>query len=360
MLYLGIDQHAKQLTINLRNEAGDVVLKRQVSTEWKRVRQFFVGVRRRAKGCGFMAIVEICGFNHWLLEMLKEYGCKEIVVIQPEKTSNKKTDRRDANALSELLWMNRKRFRGGKRPNGIRRVVMPDAWQAENRQMTALRQHLVRQRTKVINKARGILRKLNLEQECPTKCFTTKKARAWMHELKLKSTVDRLELDIHLETWQQLDEKLALLEGVLSGRAEQEDDVQIAASIPGVSEQGGVTLVSRIGNIERFPRPSSLANYLGLTPGCRNSGQATARLGSITKAGSAIARHVLNHAVVHVLAIDRDMRRWHRRIKTRRGAKIARVAVMRRLATILWHMLKRKQRYQYHFEPIKEFLDYAP
>lgn len=29
MLYLGIDQHAKQLTINLRNEAGDVVLKRQ-------------------------------------------------------------------------------------------------------------------------------------------------------------------------------------------------------------------------------------------------------------------------------------------------------------------------------------------
>ncbi len=37
MLYLAIDQHRKQLTVNLRNEAGDVILKRQVSTEWMRV-----------------------------------------------------------------------------------------------------------------------------------------------------------------------------------------------------------------------------------------------------------------------------------------------------------------------------------
>ena len=36
MLYLAIDQHRKQLTVNLRDEAGDVILKRQVSTEWAR------------------------------------------------------------------------------------------------------------------------------------------------------------------------------------------------------------------------------------------------------------------------------------------------------------------------------------
>ena len=34
MFYLGIDQHRKQLTVNLRNEAGDVVLRRQ----WGKVR----------------------------------------------------------------------------------------------------------------------------------------------------------------------------------------------------------------------------------------------------------------------------------------------------------------------------------
>jgi len=40
MLYLAIDQHRKQLTVNLRNEQGDGILKRQVSTEWTRVRKF--------------------------------------------------------------------------------------------------------------------------------------------------------------------------------------------------------------------------------------------------------------------------------------------------------------------------------
>ena len=39
------------------------------------------------------------------------------------------------------------------------------------------------------------------------------------------------------------------------------------------------------------------------------------------------------------------MRAWYGRIKRRRGAKIARVAVMRRLATIIWHMVKNNQPY---------------
>jgi hypothetical protein len=41
-------------------------------------------VRNRAKDCGgFIAIVEVCGFNDWFLAMFKEYGCKEVVLIQP-------------------------------------------------------------------------------------------------------------------------------------------------------------------------------------------------------------------------------------------------------------------------------------
>jgi transposase len=104
-------------------------------------------------------------------------------------------------------------------------------------------------------------------------------------------------------------------------------------------------LASRIGPIERFPRPASLANYWGLTPGCRNSGDATDRLGSITKQGSAMARFVLGQAILHVLRRDARMRAWYGRIKRRRGSKIARVAAMRRLATIIWHMVKHNQPY---------------
>src|SRR5512140_1463057 len=110
MLYLAIDQHRKQLTVSLRNEEGDVLLKRQVSTEWKRVWDFFVELRDRsvAEG-GYVAIVEVCGFNDWLLKLLAECGCREVVVIQPEKRSKHKTDYRDADALGELLWTNRHR-----------------------------------------------------------------------------------------------------------------------------------------------------------------------------------------------------------------------------------------------------------
>ena len=41
MLYVGIDQHRKQLTVSIRDESGDVVLRRQVSTQWDKVRAFF-------------------------------------------------------------------------------------------------------------------------------------------------------------------------------------------------------------------------------------------------------------------------------------------------------------------------------
>jgi hypothetical protein len=45
MLYAGIDQHRKQLTVNLRDESGSIIFRRQVSTEWKKVRAFFDEVR---------------------------------------------------------------------------------------------------------------------------------------------------------------------------------------------------------------------------------------------------------------------------------------------------------------------------
>ena len=47
MLYLGIDQHKRQLTVNFRSEDGTVILKRQVSTQWEKVRAFFADLAKR-------------------------------------------------------------------------------------------------------------------------------------------------------------------------------------------------------------------------------------------------------------------------------------------------------------------------
>jgi transposase len=172
----------------------------------------------------------------------------------------------------------------------------------------------------------------------------TKKARQWLTELPLVE-VDRLEMDQLLSRWELWDVQIAEIDAKIQERQQKHKTAPILATLPGASAYSSLALASRIGAIENFPRPGSLANYWGLTPGCRNSGDATDRLGSITKEGSAMARFILGQLVVHVLRRDASMKAWYARIKKRRGSKIARVAVMRRLATIIWHMVKNNEAY---------------
>jgi transposase len=122
--------------------------------------------------------------------------------------------------------------------------------------------------------------------------------------------------------------------------------------LPGAGPYTALALACRIGPIERFDAPSSLANFWGLAPSVSDSGQAVGRIGSITKQGSPMVRFLLGQMATHVLRKDQRMRIWHRQIKSRRGAKTARVAVMRRIATILWRMLKTGEAYR--LEPAAE------
>jgi transposase len=346
MLYLAIDQHRKQLTVNLRDEAGDVILKRQISTEWARVRKFLEELRQRSmpEG-GFVAIVEVCGFNDWFLKLLMEYGCREVVLVQPEKQSKTKTDRRDADSLGELLWTNRQRLLAGKKVQNLRRIVPPCARDAEDRQLTALRQRVGRLRTRTINKVQHLLLKHNLQQECPTKGIQTQAARKWLARLPF-AVIDRLEMNQLLAQWELWDKQVAELEAKIRERQAENPTAAIVATMPGAGAYSSLALACRIGSIERFPHARSLAHYWGLTPGCRNSGDATRRMGSITKQGSGLARFILSQMVLHVLRRDARIKEWYRRIKKRRGAKIARVAAMRRMATVLWHLIKRQEPYR--------------
>jgi hypothetical protein len=129
MLYLGIDQHARPLSVSIRNEDGDVVEARQVSTEPKKVNSFFERLTREtaASSDSFVAVLEVCGFNDWLLRMLKDYRRRKVILIQPEERKQRKSDRRDAAALSELLWVNRQRLLAGKPVRGLRQVDVSSA-----------------------------------------------------------------------------------------------------------------------------------------------------------------------------------------------------------------------------------------
>ena len=60
MPYLAIDQHKCLLTVNIRNERGDVIQKGQVSTVHAEVDDFFAKLVRKARQHrGFMTIDEI-------------------------------------------------------------------------------------------------------------------------------------------------------------------------------------------------------------------------------------------------------------------------------------------------------------
>jgi len=147
-----------------------------------------------------MAIGEVCGMNPWLIDMLQEYDCREIVITQPDSRPKKKTDRRDASFLSNLPWINRQRLAGGRRAPGIRRVNPPTPSEAENRQLTAMRQVFTKKRTAVLNALYKVLRKHNLEQDRPTKLFQTKKVRQWLAEIHL-GEIDRMEVNQLLGQW---------------------------------------------------------------------------------------------------------------------------------------------------------------
>jgi len=354
MLYLAIDQHKEHLTINIRNEQGNVIQKGQIRTVPADINTFFDDFVKKARKCrGYMAIVELCGFNDWLLAKLEEKDCKEIVVIQPEGSALHKTDKRDADSLGALLWNNRKRLEGGQRPHDIRRVFPASAADAQVRQLANVRQRLVRHRTMLINKIKGIINKHNLSHDAPTEDADTQKFRKWIKAVQLP-VVDRSEVNMHLQSWELLDKQILEIESELVKCFEDSKtrmaDVYRLKAIPGISAMGAITLLSRIGDIKRFKNPRSLANYFGLTPGCHNTA-GKHRVGGITKRGSAMARNILNFAVNHIVRKDPAMKAWHKGIKKRSGAKTARVAVMRRLATIIWHMLRWEKPYQFRYEP---------
>ena len=204
MLYLGIDQHARQITISLRDDNGDVLQSRQVSTEPKKIDAFFQRFTRERlrNGESFVAVLEVCGFNDWLIRMLRDYRCHKVILIQPDDRKRRKTDRRDAAGLSELLWVNRARLLHGKPVRGLRQVDIASTTDQENRRLTMLRKEAGQTRTRIVNKIRHMLRRHNLQWEMPTKRLPTLSAIAWLKQVVL-SEIDRLEMNHLLAIWSE-------------------------------------------------------------------------------------------------------------------------------------------------------------
>ena len=96
--------------------------------------------------------------------------------------------------------------------------------------------------------------------------------------------------------------------------------------------------MAEIGDVRRFPDPSRLASWVGLTPRHRES-DTKVRRGHITKMGPALVRWAAIEAVVRGRGPSLLRRHW-RSVAERRGTKIGRVAAARKLLTLVFYGLR--------------------
>src|SRR6202050_5478419 len=101
----------------------------------------------------------------------------------------------------------------------------------------------------------------------------------------------------------------------------------------------------KIGGAERFHCGKQVASYLGLVPLEDSSGNRR-RLGHITKQGSSIVRFLLVEAAQVTVRSLPEWRSKYFHLVLRRGRKIAKVAMARRLAVQLFWMMRKGWDYE--------------
>ncbi len=119
---------------------------------------------------------------------------------------------------------------------------------------------------------------------------------------------------------------------------------QRLATHPGVGRLTALAFVLIIGQAERFRCGKQVASYLGLVPGEESSGDRQ-RLGHISKQGNTLLRFLLVEAAQVTVRSDPEWRRKYFHLALRRGRKIAKVAIARRLAVRLYWMWRKEWDY---------------
>jgi transposase len=122
--------------------------------------------------------------------------------------------------------------------------------------------------------------------------------------------------------------------------SKRQGDLKIAMSIPGMGFTSASTILAEIGNFKDFKTGEQLAAYCGLVPSVYQSAGKLIT-GHITKHGSPHVRRMLievAHAISRTKA-DSKLKRFYFRIKSRHGAKVAIVALARKVICILHHLI---------------------
>jgi transposase len=248
--------------------------------------------------------------------------------------SKVKTDKLDATTLCELLAAG----------------YLPAAWSPDEftralRRRLQRRAKLVRSKTRAKNECHAVLAR-NLSGRPPMTDVFGKAGRQWLAALELPADESETVAGCLREV-DFLDSEIALIESELARQALSSEEIRRLMSVPGVSLVSAATFVAVVGDIHRFSSPKKLVSYVGLDPRVRQSGEAPARHGRISKQGSPEARHMLCEAAWVAIRTPGPLRAFYERLRARRGAQVALVASARKLAVLFWHLLTREEDYAF-------------
>ena len=284
--------------------------------------------------------LEVTG-SCWEVSRLLEPHVNRVIVVSPDDTgitsARAKTDKLDARTLAGLLW------RGE-----LEAAWMPDERCRILRRRLARREQLVRARTRSKNEIHAALQRRMVPKPPVSDLFGVK-GRKWLGGVELP-VEERESVDAALRQVEFLDAEVAAVERLIAQQALGWEEIRRLMTVPGVNLICAATFFAAVGNPNRFLSSRRLVAYLGLDPKVKQSGDAPARSGRITKRGSASARWALVEAAWTTVLQPGPMHAFYERIKARRGHGKAIVATARKLTVLFWCMLTRGEDYA-HQQP---------
>ena len=278
-------------------------------------------------------------FERLLAELRIELWIGDAAEIRTQRVRKQKTDRQDAQLILRLLLENR-----------FPRIWVPDWENRDLRQLLWHRHRMVQARTRVMNQLQAVA--LNEGLHCKKKLWR-EHGRQQLESFALAPWASRRRRDL-LELLDRLNPAIAELTAAIEREVENCPAAQRLRTHPGVGVLTALAFVLILGDAERFRCGKQVASYLGLVPLEESSGNRR-RLGHITKQGSSILRFLLVEAAQVTARSLPEWRSKYFHLVLRRGRKIAKVAMARRLAVQLFWMMRK----EWNYEQLKQFGSHA-
>ena len=163
--------------------------------------------------------------------------------------------------------------------------------------------------------------------------------------------VVQIELGVIVEQIRSLNKSIAELEKTIAEEGSKLEGHKSLISIKGIGQVTSAVLLSVIGDVGDFPDESRLASYFGIVPRVANSNE-TVHSGHIHKRGSKLGRTALIQSALIAVKYSPYLRNFYQRVKARRGAGKAIIALARKFLGIVYRTLKN----QWVFEDFPNFV----